>query len=82
MEIFLNWKSINVSVMVETSSADNRAPETCKTNLCLIVDEGCYTAYQVYNADETGMHWKKVPSKTYLMKDKAKAVGFKLKPHA
>lgn len=42
-----------------------------------IIEEGGYKPEQVFNMDETGLFWKKMPSRTYIMQEEAKAPGFK-----
>ncbi|XP_064116719.1 tigger transposable element-derived protein 1-like [Macrobrachium nipponense] len=66
-----------VSLHGEAASADVDAvqnyPETFKK---LISDKG-FCPQQVFNMDETGLFWKRMPSRTYIMKDEARASGFK-----
>ncbi|XP_066982214.1 tigger transposable element-derived protein 1-like [Macrobrachium rosenbergii] len=74
---FQRWFQLkSVSLHGEAASADMEAaakyPETFKK---IIGDKG-YHPQQVFNMDETGLFWK-MPSWTYLMKDKARASGFK-----
>ncbi|XP_066961385.1 tigger transposable element-derived protein 1-like [Macrobrachium rosenbergii] len=47
-----------------------------KTSRKIFRDKG-YRPEQVFSMDETGLFWKKMPSWTYLMKDKARASSFK-----
>ncbi|XP_064109049.1 tigger transposable element-derived protein 1-like [Macrobrachium nipponense] len=67
----------HVSLHGEAASADVDAaqnyPETFKK---LISDKG-YCPQQVFNMDETGLFWKRMPSRTCIMKDEARASGFK-----
>ncbi|XP_060768610.1 tigger transposable element-derived protein 1-like [Neoarius graeffei] len=42
-----------------------------------IIRDGGYRPEQVFNMDETGLYWKKMPSRTYIMKEEARAPGFK-----
>ncbi|XP_061433690.1 uncharacterized protein LOC133359240 isoform X4 [Lethenteron reissneri] len=42
----------------------------------LISDDG-YLPEQVFNMDETGLFWKRMPSRTFLFKDEVKRPGFK-----
>ncbi|XP_054710962.1 tigger transposable element-derived protein 1-like [Uloborus diversus] len=42
-----------------------------------IIAEGHYQPEQVFNMDETGLFWKRMPSCTYLFKDEENASGFK-----
>ena len=43
----------------------------------MIIDEG-YSPRQVYNADESGLFWKKMPSRTFVSQKENKAAGFKV----
>uniref|UniRef100_A0A3Q1BQ93 DDE-1 domain-containing protein n=1 Tax=Amphiprion ocellaris TaxID=80972 RepID=A0A3Q1BQ93_AMPOC len=42
-----------------------------------INEEGGYKPEQVFNMDETGLFWKRMPSRTFIMQEEAKAPGFK-----
>lgn len=42
-----------------------------------IIEEGGYKPEQVFNMDETGLFWKRMPSRTFIMQEEAKAPGFK-----
>uniref|UniRef100_A0A8C6MJZ7 DDE-1 domain-containing protein n=1 Tax=Nothobranchius furzeri TaxID=105023 RepID=A0A8C6MJZ7_NOTFU len=57
----------------DTEAADIYAKETFKN----IIAEGRYKPEQVFNMDETGLFWKRMPSRTFLFKEEAKASGFK-----
>ena len=62
----------------EMGSADTEAAEHFKTTFAkYIADEG-YVPEQVFNADETGLFYKKVGRKTYVSKEVKKLPGFKL----
>ncbi|GFU21367.1 tigger transposable element-derived protein 1 [Trichonephila clavipes] len=41
------------------------------------IEDGDYSADQVFNADETGLYWKKLPNRTYIAKDEKTASGHK-----
>ncbi|GFW63444.1 tigger transposable element-derived protein 1 [Trichonephila clavipes] len=45
--------------------------------LAKIIEDGDYSADQVFNADETGLYWKKLPNRTYIAKDEKTASGHK-----
>ncbi|GFU86800.1 tigger transposable element-derived protein 1 [Trichonephila clavipes] len=45
--------------------------------LAKIIEDGDYSADQVFNADETGLSWKKLPNRTYIAKDEKTASGHK-----
>lgn len=68
----------SVSLQGEAASADKEAAarytnETFKS----IIEEGGYQPVQVFNMDETGLFCKRMPKWTYIMKEEARAPGFK-----
>lgn len=68
----------NIKIKGETASADELAAKEFPQKLLKIVEEGGYTPDQVWNADETGLFWKKMPSRTYVAKSQKTAGGFKV----
>ena len=68
----------NIRLHGEAASADREAVDSFRENLKkLIIDEG-YSPKQVYNADESGLFWKKMPSRTFVSQEENKAAGFKV----
>ncbi|XP_066953403.1 tigger transposable element-derived protein 1-like [Macrobrachium rosenbergii] len=67
----------SVKLHGEAASADTEAAESYPETFKGIIQEMGYRPEQVFNMDETGLFWKRMPSRTYLMKDEAKAPGFK-----
>ncbi|XP_066984695.1 tigger transposable element-derived protein 1-like [Macrobrachium rosenbergii] len=61
------------AVSVDTVAAETYVNETFKK----IISEVEYQPEQVFNMDETGLFWKRMPSRTILFKEEAKASGFK-----
>uniref|UniRef100_UPI00358EE15A tigger transposable element-derived protein 1-like n=1 Tax=Myxine glutinosa TaxID=7769 RepID=UPI00358EE15A len=62
----------------EAASADKAGAEEYVNNTFkTLIEEGGYRPEQVFNMDETGLFWKRMPSRTFIMKDEAKAPGFK-----
>ncbi|GFW94295.1 uncharacterized protein TNCV_1432341 [Trichonephila clavipes] len=47
----------------EVSSADEEAARKYPEKLAKIIKDGEYCAHQVFNADETGLFWKKMPTR-------------------
>ncbi|XP_047143013.1 tigger transposable element-derived protein 1 [Hydra vulgaris] len=67
----------NIKFQGEQASADVKAAEKFKTDLPEIIDKEGYVADQIFNADETGLYWKKLPSRTHISINEKKASGFK-----
>jgi hypothetical protein len=42
-----------------------------------ITEGGGYTIQQIFNVDETGLFWKKMPDRTYISKEEKTMTGFK-----
>ncbi|XP_070612805.1 tigger transposable element-derived protein 1-like [Erythrolamprus reginae] len=68
----------SVSLHGEAASADTGAAENfVQRTFKDLIAEGGYLPEQVFNMDETGLFWKRMPSRTFLMQDEAKG-GFGL----
>uniref|UniRef100_A0A8C4QMW9 DDE-1 domain-containing protein n=1 Tax=Eptatretus burgeri TaxID=7764 RepID=A0A8C4QMW9_EPTBU len=65
-----------MSVEGETASTNTTAFRSFKEEFARECSE--YSPEQVYNADETGLFWKKMPNKTFLAKEDMCPAGFKL----
>ena len=50
---------------------------SCTIIFKTIIEEGRCKPEQVFNMDETGLFWKRMPSRTFIMQEEAKAPGFK-----
>lgn len=73
---FRNRHSLkNIKMKGESASADKEAAERYPPELKQIIENGGYTADQVTNADETGLNWKRMPSRTYTLE--GSAAGYK-----
>ena len=42
-----------------------------------ILDEGLYLPEQVFNVDETGLYWKRMPDRSYISKEEELMPGYK-----
>ena len=67
----------NIKFQGEQVSADAEAAENYKLELARIINEGGYSPHQIFNADETALYWKKLPSRTFILKNQRRAQGFK-----
>ena len=61
----------------EAASADTEAAAKYPKDFKKLIEEKGYKPEQVFNMDKTGLFWKKMPSRTFIMKDELKAPGFK-----
>lgn len=67
----------SVRVTGEAASADEEGARKFVDSLDkLIKDEG-YLAEQIFNVDETGLFWKRMPARTYIHKEAKSMSGFK-----
>ncbi|GFT59561.1 tigger transposable element-derived protein 1 [Trichonephila clavipes] len=66
----------------ESATADEGAAKIFPEELAKIIEDGDYSADQVFNADETGLYWKKLPNRNYIAKGEKTASGLKAKGEA
>ncbi|XP_004715812.1 tigger transposable element-derived protein 1-like [Echinops telfairi] len=65
----------NVLLTDEPAVADAQAAARYPTVLRAILEEGCYLPQQVFNVDETGLFWKRLPERTLLALERAAGPG-------
>lgn len=68
----------NLKVQGESASADKETAKVYPLELQNIIELGGYSRHQVFNADETGHWWKKMPKRTFISRDEKVAPGFKV----
>ena len=68
----------SVRIVGESASADVSAANAYPAKLRQIIEEGHYVDEQIINVDETGLFWKRMPTKTYLAKKEKSQPGFKV----
>jgi hypothetical protein len=68
----------NVKLVGESASADCEAAKKFVVDFQKILNDEEYLPEQVFNADETGLNWKKMPTRTFISKDEKKASGYKV----
>ena len=61
----------------EAKSADADAAAAFPDELRAVIEEGGYKPQQIFNMDETGLQWKKMPERTYITKEEKSSPGFK-----
>lgn len=67
----------NRSVSGEAASADVEAAEKFVDQFDTIIEQGGYCPEQIFNVDETGLFWKKMPERSYIHKEAKTMPGFK-----
>ncbi|KAM9385675.1 tigger transposable element-derived protein 1-like [Pholidichthys leucotaenia] len=68
----------SVPLYGEAASADQEAAlRYVEDQFPKLIEEGGYLPEQVFNMDETGLFWKRMPSRTFLYKDEVKRPEFK-----
>ena len=66
-----------LSVQGERLSADTEAVVECQEAIQKVIAEGQYSKDNVYNADETGLYSKSLPTKTLALADEKQVPGHK-----
>ncbi|KAG6928966.1 tigger transposable element derived 1, partial [Chelydra serpentina] len=67
----------NIKMSGEVASADTTAAKKFPDYLKKIIEEGGYSPKQVFNVNETGLYWKRMPERTYISQEEKTAPGFK-----
>ncbi|XP_069396460.1 tigger transposable element-derived protein 1-like [Delphinus delphis] len=67
----------NVKVSVKAVSADMVTAREFPEMLREITVEGEYLPEQVFNVDKTGLHWKRMPDRSYISKEEKLMPGYK-----
>ncbi|XP_069815138.1 tigger transposable element-derived protein 1-like [Dendropsophus ebraccatus] len=65
-------------VQGEAASGDDKAAREFPKALAQIIAEGDYCAQQLFNVDESGLFWKRLPNRTYISKEEKSAPGHKV----
>ncbi|XP_067127076.1 tigger transposable element-derived protein 1-like [Centruroides vittatus] len=67
----------NLKSYGNVASISTDAASTFPKELKKIIKEGGYTPHQIFNIDETGLFWKRMPSSTSISKEDARSKGYK-----
>ncbi|XP_035210630.1 tigger transposable element-derived protein 1-like [Stegodyphus dumicola] len=67
----------SVTMHGEAGSADKKEAEKFSINFQKCIKDEGYCPQQVFNADETGLFWKRMPSRTFITKEEKKLPGHK-----
>ncbi|GFY38622.1 tigger transposable element-derived protein 1 [Trichonephila inaurata madagascariensis] len=61
----------------ESASADKEAAANLWLNFQEFIETEGYRLQQIFNCDETGLFWKRMPNRTYITKDEKSVPGHK-----
>ena len=61
----------------EAGSGDRDSAEQHREKFRKTIEEGGFLSQQVFNCDETGLFWKRMPHRTYIMKEDTTLPGHK-----
>ncbi|GFV38963.1 tigger transposable element-derived protein 1 [Trichonephila clavipes] len=67
----------NTNITGETPSGDTKAAAEFPVTLKTKIEEGNYPPELVFNVDETGLFWERMPKRTFLSREKKRTSGFK-----
>lgn len=67
----------NIRITGEAASADTVAASNFPATLKAIIERGNYPPELVFNVDETGLFWKRMPKRTFISREEKRAPGFK-----
>ncbi|XP_066970071.1 tigger transposable element-derived protein 1-like [Macrobrachium rosenbergii] len=68
----------SLKLQEEAASSDEEVTEGFPICLAEVIREAGYTADQVFNVNETGLFWKRMPGRTYISKEEKTAPGYKV----
>ncbi|XP_053546944.1 tigger transposable element-derived protein 1-like [Bombina bombina] len=67
----------NIKVQGEAAAADTEAAESYPSEFAKIIEDGGYSMDQMFNVDETGLFWKKMPARTFIARQEKSMPGYK-----
>ncbi len=68
----------NIKIQGEAASADHEAAKLFPKELEEIIETYHYMPSQIFNVDETGLFWKRMPGRSYIAKEESSMPGFKV----
>jgi hypothetical protein len=68
---------ITLELKGKLQAADTEAAKNFPEKLTEIIEEDGYCSRHVFNVDETGLFWKRMPSRSHIAKEEALIPGYK-----
>jgi hypothetical protein len=68
----------SISLQSELASANQEEATKFKSMIVVIIEEGGYIPQQVFNVDEMGLYWKKMPNRAFISKEEKLMPGHKV----
>jgi len=66
-----------IKISGEAAGADIEAIRSFTAEFKKIIEDNDFPPDLVFNVDETGLYWEKLPSRTYILREEKSAHGFK-----
>ncbi|XP_053555715.1 tigger transposable element-derived protein 1-like [Bombina bombina] len=67
----------NIKVQREAAAADIEAAESYPSDFAKIIEDGGYSMDQIFNVNEAGLFWKKMPARTFIARQEKSMPGYK-----
>ncbi|GLV40245.1 hypothetical protein CBL_07159 [Carabus blaptoides fortunei] len=78
-QMTIQEKALSIFENLKNGDTDESAEGvTIQARLKLIIGRGGYKPEQVFNVDETGLYWKRMPDRMYISKPEKSAPGYKV----
>ncbi|XP_053547160.1 LOW QUALITY PROTEIN: NXPE family member 4-like [Bombina bombina] len=67
----------NIKVQREAAAAETEAAESYPSDFAKIIEDRGYSMDHIFNVDENGLFWKKMPARTFIARQEKSMPGYK-----